>query len=263
MRINKAEDRAQDSGAVQDITELYLDFKEKYRNVFIQKIEDQVFIYRTLGRNEYKNILKDDRFDDFGKEELICQVCTLYPENFDYENCDAGWPTVLKDAILKNSLLDSVVSRKRMLDYYREEMFDLDNQITCIINEAFPDKDLEEIADFDVEKTTFFLSRAEWKLHNLRGLKFHDNDSVESFYDQVKTEPEVKEVKQDKSNVSKTTIRGGSRNEKLTPEKIKEMEEFNRKFPEFNIKNDGGFQGVDGLAQDSIDITSPALRPGA
>lgn len=254
-----------------DITELFLNFKEQYRNVFIFQIDSQVFIYRSLGRNEYKKILTDERFTNEMKEELICQTCTLWPNDYDFEDCDeAGIPTVLMRVIIKNSYLDEDESRRNVLEFYRQEMWDLDNQISCIINEAFPQFDIEEIENWDIDKTTKYLSRAEWKLHNLRGLQFvepqgdfyekQDTRLREDSHQQepVRTE-EIQPVKKEKAK--EQTIRGGKR-EKLTPEKIKEMNELKAKFPEINWEADDGFKGIDGLEQESIDVTSPALRPG-
>ncbi|MED1125336.1 hypothetical protein [Bacillus atrophaeus] len=250
---------------VQDATELFISLQDEYRNVFMHQIENQIFFYRSLGRSEYKKILSDDRFDNMAKEELICQVCTLFPEEYDFEECDAGVPTVLAQAILKNSFLDTIDSRRNVLDFYRQEMFDLDNQITCIINEAFPQFDIEEIESWGIEKTTKYLSRAEWKLHNLRGLQFYDTDAQESYYETqggAQPQEQTQEVHTEEVGVQpekeQTNMRGGNK-EKLTPEKLRELQQ---KFPEIDWTGDTIMnEGVEGMA-DAIDVTSPALRPG-
>lgn len=252
-----------------DITDLFLTLKEQHRNVFIFQADSQIFIYRSLGRSEYRKILTDDRFDDMAKEELICQICTLWPDNYDYDECDAGIPTILMQAIIKNSFLDGEESRRGVLDYYRKEMWDLDNQVTCIINEAFPNFDIEEIEAWDIDRTTKYLSRAEWKLHNLRGLPFiepqgdfYENQEAEAKQRQerstVRTEEVSKPSTPNKEEKEKTNIRGGKR-EKLTPEKLQQLR---AQFPDIDWDADNGSQGIDGLAQDSIDVTAPALRPG-
>ena len=259
-----------------DITELFLGHKEKHRNVFIFQADNQVFIYRTLGRSEYRKILTDDRFADTEKEDLICQVCTLYPEEYDFENCDAGIPSALTQQIIKNSYLDGDKARRSVLDHYRGEMWDLDNQITCIINEAFPQFDIEEIESWDVEKTTKYLSRAEWKLHNLRGIPFvepqgdfygdqqeqegemqHGNSTVKT--EELGGQQETSRKEPGKQKQEKSTIRGGNKAEKLTPEKLRQLKQ---QFPDIDWEGDLGNQGIQGLEQDSVDVTSPALRPG-
>ena len=245
-----------------DLTGIYFKFKEKYRNVFITQLGQQSFVYRALGRAEYRKILENEDFNDFEKEELICDVCLLWPEIFDWDSCDAGIPSELMANILKNSYLDNSTSRKAILDHYRSEMFDLDNQITCIINEAFPQFDIETIDEWDVEKTTKYLSRAEWKLHNFRGLEFIEPQgeflNEEEQQQEIQTEELVHEQPR-KEVDSKPTIRGGSRKNKLTPEKLAELK---AKMPEIDWDNDLGTMGEDGLAQDTVDIVAPALRPG-
>ena len=259
---------------VDDIYELIMEFKKHYRNVFIYQVDEQVFLYRTLSRKEYKDILNDERFNDFEKEEIICDTCLLYPDpgTFEWDDVDAGIPTELMKQIRKNSYLDGRNARKNILQYYRSEMFDLDNQIICIINEAFPQYDIEEIEDWDVDKMTKYLTRAEWKLTNLRGLAFKDAEGAifdddddreagmemegnEGFEDEAPEviTPKTEEIKTDKRE---KTIRGGSRKNKLTPDKMREREEFLRKFPMF--ANDDGERGIEGLAQQSVDVGTPA-----
>ena len=114
-----------------DITDLYFQFKTKWRNVFIYRLGEQDFIYRALGRKEYKDICTDTRFNDIEKEDIICDQCLLYPQDFDFENCDAGIPTELVKNILKNSYLDSVSSRTQVLDYYRADMYDWSKRSDC------------------------------------------------------------------------------------------------------------------------------------
>ena len=249
-----------------DLTDLYFEFKSKWRNVFIYRLGDYDFIYRALGRKEYRDILEDKRFNDFEKEEILCDKCLLYPYEFDWENCDAGIPTELLKNILKNSYLESFESRNQVLDYYRTEMDDLDNQITAVIAEAF-NLDIEIVEQWDVEKTMKYLSRAEWTLHNLRGIplvdtnNIEDNNSYENEKEYTKkTATKTKKQKQKNTNDdNRTTIRGGSRKNKLTPDLLRELQ---AKYPGIDWANDDGLKGIDGLKQDGVDITPPALRPG-
>jgi hypothetical protein len=273
-----------------DLTEIFLKLKDQYRNVFMEKVGDQVFFYRSIGRKEYRIILEDPDMNDFQRENVICDVCVLWPQNYDWNNCDAGIPEHLVNVIRKNSFLDSVESRANLLSYYRAEMYDLDNQITCMINEAFPNLDIEEIEEWDVEKTTKYLSRAEWKLHNMRGLQFTETQG--DYYGQNPQQRQAQPQQQQQAtapsqyqqearapqrdSANNTTIRGGDkRTSKLTPDKMREMEEFRKKFPEFGSEWGGQYAvdvavdddyrnyGVGSVDQESIDKVSPALRtPG-
>lgn len=250
-----------------DLTELYLSFKEKYRNLFMIQLGNQPFFYRALGRKEYRDLMSNKEVSDYEKEDILCEVCTVWPEDFDWEDCDAGVPRELAKAILKNSFLDSSDARKTVLSYYRSEMYDLDNQITCIINEAFPSYDIEEIETWDVEKTMKYLSRAEWKLHNFQGLQFKEPEG--DFYEPNKEESPQSAAQEsesyedhDDAGTDARTIRGGSKADKLTPDKMRELAELKRKFPEIDWEHDLGTQGIQGLEQDTVDTTAPALRPG-
>ena len=242
-----------DEPASIDLTEIYLSLQERHPRLYMYQADRQVFIYRPLGRGEYKKIVNDDRFTDLEREELFCQVCTLWPEGFDFDDCDAGIPTELTKQILKNSFLDSLDRRNKVAEFFRNEMFDLDNQITCIINEAFPQFDLEEIEDWDVEKTSKYLSRAEWKLHNFRGLQFLEPQGAFAGQEELPApKPAVK--------TEEVNNRGGQKT-KMTPEVLARMTEMKQKFPEIPWDQDAVLQTGD-IIPDHFDTTPPAMRPG-
>lgn len=246
-----------------DLTEIFIQLKEKYRNVFIHQFGSVVFFYRSIGRKEYKTIIDDTLLNDFQKENVICEVCTLYPKDVDFNNVDAGIPSKLAELVIKNSFLDSIEARQNLLGYYRAQMYDLDNQISCLINEAFPQFDIEDIEEWDVDKTTKYLSRAEWKLHNLRGLQFAETEGA--FHGQAGTKNQTANGQAERQNndnaaASKTSIRGqDKRTSKLTPEKLREMEEFAKKFPEMNVFDDSVInEGIEGMRGEGT--LPPALK---
>lgn len=277
-----------------DLTALYFHFKEAWRNVFIAKIGNEYFIYRALGRQEYYDILESPQLNELLQEEAICSACLLWPENYNLSTCDAGVPSKLKEHILKNSYLDSFSARKPILNKYRDDMHILDNQITAIICEAYKNLDIEEVEQWDVEKTMKYFSRAEWTLHNIHGIPFQDpgveeaevNDNSRTDSDDTAHKPrrprrpppkekaapveepeqqeeqqedEVTETKSGRRIKRKRTIRGGSRENKLTPEKLRELQE---KYPSIDWSNDViQNEGFEGMRQGDVD-TMPALRPG-
>ena len=246
-----------------DLTELFVQLKEKYRNVFIHQFGDKVFFYRSIGRKEYRTIVDDQVLNDFQKENVMCELCTLYPKNVNFNDIEAGIPSKLSELIIKNSFLDSIEARQKLLGYYRAQMYDLDNQISCLINEAFPQFDIEDIEEWDVDKTTKYLSRAEWKLHNLRGLQFAETEgafSGQASAQTQKTETTSKQQTGNNATASSTSIRGqDKRTSKLTPEKLKEMEEFAKKFPEMNVFDDSVLkEGMDGMRGEGT--LPPALK---
>jgi len=252
-----------------DITELLIKFKEKYRNVYMQTIDDQVYFYRSINRNEYRSLFENDKLSDLDKEDIVCNMCILYPENIDLENCEAGLPSKLYSLIIDNSFL-SKDGRNRVMDYYRADMGNVDAQITCIIHEAFQNIDIEEIESWDMEKTLKYVSRAEWILHNIRGVPIDNKDNNRALdsqpdvvvnkdpykYDLPKTEDtkETEEIKQET-----TTTHRNTKKTKLTEEKLRELEE---KFPDIDWRHDSGNEGIKAFeSQETVSQESYALQP--
>lgn len=249
-----------------DVSALLTEFKKNYRNVYIYQFDNKIFIYRAVGRKEYTNLILNQNLSDPEKEEVLCKICCLYPVNFDFENCEeAGIPTSLAKEIVKNSYL-SKENREKVLQYHRSEMYDLDNQINCIIMSAFPNLSLDEIENWDVVTACKYYSRAEWILHNIKGVPLREKD-VESDYVYMKNNAVTEEIVDDDSETLKSTApdnniahNGKPKNKpKLTPEKLRELKE---KYPEIDWENDDGLKGAEGLLNQPVfDDSPPALRP--
>lgn len=271
-----------------DLTEIYLELKEKYTEVFMFQVDNQVFLYKQLGRKDYKDLLEAE-CSDYEKEELICKECVLFPENYDFEECDAGIPTQLTKTILKNSFLDSLESRQLLINVFRQEMYEMDNQITCLIHEAFPEYDIEEIETWDLQRTAKYLSRAEWILANLRGAVFsHDpftGKTPEEILQEQEaaaaaqaettgaaqtTEMDTTQASDEPSPISQGIIetieerqarlkKQGISKQKMTPEKLKELQ---MKYPEMDWGANVFEEVTIDSLKDSVSVESPALRPG-
>lgn len=155
-----------------DLKELFEKFSDEYDQVFMESVDDQIFIFKALGRKDFKDLVESKAVNDCAKEEIVCEICTLYPENYDFENCEeAGLPTELCKIILDHSLLKSSDQLQKAIHYFRDKLEDsLDEQITCVIHEAFPEHTIEDISNWDVVKTADYMTRAEYILHNLRGV---------------------------------------------------------------------------------------------
>lgn len=146
----------------------YLKLKEKYWNLYYTDIEGYEFMYRDLTRNEFKVISKFD--NDAAAEEYICSTCLILPKAIDFDDMPAGIPSILAAQIINKSGFDP--SDSKTLEYlmkYRDEMGELENQISCFIHEAFPNMSIEEIDDLSLEKTMWFYSRAEHILNTIQG----------------------------------------------------------------------------------------------
>ena len=66
---------------VLDLSELIERVKDKYKNIYIFQFEEQVFVYHSVGRKDYKNLIANGELDEQEKEETLCKLCTIWPVN--------------------------------------------------------------------------------------------------------------------------------------------------------------------------------------
>lgn len=77
--------------------------KEK---IFHTQILENHFVFRTLNRFEYKQIVAIENIDALHREEIICSTCVLWPLNYDFKymaSQDSGYPSTLAQIIMENS----------------------------------------------------------------------------------------------------------------------------------------------------------------
>lgn len=255
-----------------DLKELFGDFTEKYKQVFMHDFgESGVFIFKALGRKDFKDLLDTDVVSDFDKEEIICEQCVLYPQNYDFENCEeAGLPTELCKLILEKSLLKSSDQLSKAIHYYRDKMAtDLDEQITNVIHEAFPEFTIEEISNWDVIKTADYMARSEYILHNLRGVPIVPVEQVPAQQEvpqqnerqmsmQERFQPvERREAPQPPQKPAQQTQPVKPGREKLTPEKLRELQ---MKFPGIDWAHDSVMtQGVEKAFSKNLSVDTTAV----
>lgn len=75
-------------------------------SVFHTQILDRHFVFRTLNRFEYKQIVSVENVDALYREEMICRTCVLWPYNYDFKQMaveDSGYPSTLAEIIMENS----------------------------------------------------------------------------------------------------------------------------------------------------------------
>lgn len=151
-------------------SQLYELYKEHW-NLYSMEDKQGTFLFRELTRKEYREII-DIVPDELDREEYVCKICVIDPPNFDYENSKGALVTNLSKRILIESGFSSINTGKinSLTEKYMEEMNSFQHQISCIISEAFPNLDLEEIESFNLEKTLWYYSRAKYKLEALRGI---------------------------------------------------------------------------------------------
>ena len=105
IEINKNDVPIFENGPGMSQVELW---KKQYtqEKVFHVQIIDRDFIFRTLNRFEYKQIVAIENIDALYREELICKICVLFPYNYDIKTMaaeDSGYPSTLAQIIMENS----------------------------------------------------------------------------------------------------------------------------------------------------------------
>jgi hypothetical protein len=238
-----------------DIVSLIEDLKKQYRTIYWFHEDGDIYIYKPLGRKDYKDICENEELSIMDKEDEVIKKCLLYPDpnTFDLDDMVAGVSEKLFNTIMQNSFLVDINSKQMLMDYYRSEMYDLQNQITCLINEAFPQFDIEDIENWDIERTSKYLSRAEWKLQNLRGMTFD-----EEYFNRLNNESSA--VNEDVQPQQVDSGKMNESNKKPALDRAK-LEELKRKIPEIDWEHDTiTMEGIKGM-RDRVD-TSPALTPG-
>lgn len=82
-------------------------WKKQFEGVYlVDDISDDVYIYRTLNRYEYKSIMATPNTDPLMREEMICETCVLFPYNYSYERMstnNAGIVSTLAEHIMSTS----------------------------------------------------------------------------------------------------------------------------------------------------------------
>jgi hypothetical protein len=261
MELNFSKGQDNNAAPFEDIKNLYLQFVEKYNKVFIDQFGDAgVFIYKTLGRKDFRTVIENKDLTFCDKEEIICNMCTLYPQNYDFANCEmGGLPTLLSNRIIELSLLGDVKKQVNAIHYFRDKISnDLDEQINLVIHEAFPEFTIDEIANFDAEKAAEYMTRAEYILHNLRGVPLSptgvDYQDLNEQNNQMSMEERFKPVTNQigpQEEVSQKTKIGKDSREKS-------IEELEREFPNIDWRHDSVTQrGMDAFK--NIDVADAAL----
>lgn len=246
--------------SVKDFDELVKSFLDEYGNIFFSEIDGQIFIYKPLGRKAYKDIINNQNVTDLDKEDLICEETIIWPENYNADDYDAGIPSKLYEEILVNSFLSSTEDMIHLLEACREETEQLDIQMSCIISEAFPAYDMDEIESWDMIKFCRMYSKAEWKLKNMRSLEL--NEDVLNF---LKQNIDINEPQQESNNTINSTYQESGNNGKIkvgsremTREEYQQYLEFQKANPQIDWGADAMFTGYE--TQTATNVPTP-LRP--
>lgn len=82
-------------------------WKKQFGKVFATELETgEWYIWRTLNRFEYKEVMSIPNTNELTREEMICEVCVLFPHEYSYEtmvNDKGGVPSMLSEQIMQKS----------------------------------------------------------------------------------------------------------------------------------------------------------------
>lgn len=82
------------------------EWKERYGGIYFTPFEGEPFVWRTLSRPEYREIIRDQTLTALDREEMFTEKCVLFPRNFTIEKMlksRAGIPSLLSEMIMEKS----------------------------------------------------------------------------------------------------------------------------------------------------------------
>lgn len=159
---------------LQEIKLVIEEWKDQYGSIYMTEFDDDsTFVWRTLSKREFERAM-DYYEDPFERAEYVCRLCVLDPDPKDVDwslDLVAGIPEVLTENILRESGFSSGSDKvSELLEKYEAQMQTFDNQMPCIIAEAFNGLNIEEIESWPIDKIVRYYSRAKWIIETLRGI---------------------------------------------------------------------------------------------
>ena len=97
MKITNERNYKQPNGQI-DYMSLINDLQDEYGTIYWNTLDGEIFIYRPLGRLEYRQLINAD-ITDIEKEDTVCKACLLHPTDYYFDNCPAGIPKQLNDLV--------------------------------------------------------------------------------------------------------------------------------------------------------------------
>ena len=74
--------------------------------IYVTEIAGEYFVFRTLNRFEYKQIVSLQNTDPLMREEIICETCSIWPEHYKWDTIavgKAGIPSTFSQIIMEKS----------------------------------------------------------------------------------------------------------------------------------------------------------------
>lgn len=81
-------------------------WKSRYTHVYFTPFDGEVYVWRTLQRPEYREIIRDATLTALDREEMFTEKCVLFPYDFSLEKIKksrAGIASLLSEMIMDKS----------------------------------------------------------------------------------------------------------------------------------------------------------------
>lgn len=82
------------------------EWKSLHGDIYLTEFDEDIFVWRSLRRKEYKEVMKINGADQYYKEERVVDKVMLYPENYNFISMSsgkAGIPTLLSELVMEKS----------------------------------------------------------------------------------------------------------------------------------------------------------------
>lgn len=148
-------------------------YKEQYNGhkVIYVRFSNKDFVFRTLTVREYEMIIKIYN-DSFKQETAICNMACIYPEEYEFSECEFGvLPSIVAGYIKELSSFNS--PKSIFNEYYNAKAAsNLYQQCMDLIKAFIGDYTYEEMEDWTWQKLMDMTVRAE-NIAKLQGYDYH------------------------------------------------------------------------------------------
>ena len=160
-------------------------YKEQYNGhkLIYVRFSNEDFVFRTLTIKEYEMISKIYS-EEFKKETAICNMACIYPEGYEFSECEFGvLPSVISGYIKKISDFDNVEDIFNEYDEAKASYNNLFQQCMDLIKSFIKDYTYEEMEDWTWEKIMQMTVIAE-NIAKLQGFDYHIERNQEAIDNQ-------------------------------------------------------------------------------
>ena len=124
---------------ISDFTLKTLKLEVAPKNIVRLSLKGRDFVFRTLSKKEYDEILLISGGNEDEVECLVCEFTYLYPKDYNFRTGLAGLNKKASDLIIKHSLVSDVDGIKSLILEKRSQINTLERQCLVAIKSAMPE----------------------------------------------------------------------------------------------------------------------------